>query len=174
MTTNKHTKVVGLITALVFVGVATLLGGLVYFISNAKEDFSAKQVEVAKARMHEEELAAFTRLVEESEEERDKLSSYVLYEENIIDFLALLEALAEEQGVAIDIKSLNEAGLNESFEELQASVSVGGSYEATLHLLTLLETLPYQSYVENATVSKVSEDAWTGTFLLHVTMYKKS
>jgi hypothetical protein len=171
---TRHTKTVGIIAAMFLVVSLGILSGLLYLISATSAKYSAQQTEVAKAQVHQQELSSLARLVEASADERNKLSSYVLSDQDIINFLALLETLAKEQGVTSKIQSLKTTKLNNTFDELTLTVLVRGSYTATLRMLTLLETLPYQSYVEKVDVSRDSSalGGWTGTFLLHVVKYK--
>lgn len=172
---TKHTKIVATVALLILLGALIALGVLWYLISVSKEAFAVQQKEIAKAHVHERELASLARLVEESEEERTLLASYMLKEEDVIDFLSLLENMAKEQGVVIEIRSLNVGEIDDSFEELQVNLTAEGSYEAVHHTLRLLETLAYQSYVGSASISRKgnSNAMWLGTFTLHVVKYKE-
>lgn len=173
--TTKHTKAVGIFTLLLFFGSILVLGGLFYILESAKERLSERQHAVAEAHMHENELAALVRLVEGSIEEREQLNTYMLYEEDVIDFLALLERSANEQGVALEIRSISVADARSAFEELEIDVQAQGTYPAVLHTLRLFENLPHQAHVSSVSLSKAGEagEAWTGAFTLRVIKYQE-
>jgi len=176
MIVTKHTQIVGLSAIILFVFSLALLVGMFYVISVAENDLILKQTEIANVRVHEQELNSLVRLVDESNLEREKLSSYLLQEEDVIDFLSLIESLAKDQGVSLDISGLNVTELNADFEQLSLAVDVKGSRDSVLRILTILETLPYQTLVSSVDIISSGEsgtNGWSGKFILIVTKQKE-
>lgn len=173
---SKHTKIVGSIAGVLFlVSLAGFLG-LVYMVSYSNMTLHQQKLERAKSQLHQQELASLARLVNETTDERDELSGYVLKNDEVINFLALIETLGDEQGVLFKTTALNVADKGGIFEELQVGVSISGTYASVAHVLALFETLPYQSYISSVSLSqngRETTDAWSAIFLLHVTKYKE-
>ncbi len=176
MIVTKRTKIVGLssIGALVFSVV--LLSGMIYSISIAENNLILKQTEIAKVQMHEKELLSLARLVDGSKSEREQLYSYLLQEEDVIDFLSLIGLLAEEQNISLDISELSVTDLSSVFEELSMAININGEYVSVFHMLTILETLPYQSSIRSVNITGPkgpNSGGWTGEIVLVVTKQKE-
>ena len=176
MKVTNHTKTLGITAAVLFVCASALLGGAFYIISRAENDLVEKQTEIARLHAHKQELSSLARLVVESEQERAQLSSYVLREENVIDLLSLIEAVAEEQGVDLSISGLTVSDINGAFENVHITVEAEGSKASVLHILAMLENLPYQSSVRSVDITTSADfggTRWKGTFSLLVTKQKE-
>ncbi len=173
---HKKTKIVaGVVTAVCAVTIVFFAGAL-YMLSQKKEALSISVAQIATARARESELAALARLVDSTQSERVELHTRVLGEEGVIDFLSLIETLAKEQGVVLITKALTVEDAPPSFESLKVTLSLSGSNDALLHVLEILEVLPYQASVVSATVTNSgagSEDEWTADVELIVTKLKK-
>lgn len=173
---HKSTKIVTGIAVILFVfsvAVGSVFFGMVTKQKNALAELTMTR---AQAKAHQESLTALTRTLEETQEARDVLIAQILKEEDVIDLLALIESLGGEQGVTFTTNSLTVEPVSDSFEKLVVDMSVEGSYASVMHVLTLLENLPYQASVRRAHVSKsVDEDSvvWKGEFELSVTKFKK-
>lgn len=174
---SKHTKIIGGIAGLVFLCSIAALAVLSYLINNANALLTEQKIQRERAETQRQELDSLVKLVEETTSEREELSNYLLSDDEVITFLALIETLGREQDVELKTNSLTVVDKNGFFEELQLQVSVDGSYDSVLHLLTLFETLPYQSFVSNVSLSRAVDEgfsnAWSGTFRLHVTKFKE-
>jgi len=175
---TKQTKIIGGVSLLVLALSAAALFVIMSSISSEQEKFLIKQSEAAVVHLQEKELSSLVRLVEGSAEEREELSLYVLNDDDVIDFLALVGDVAKEQGASIEIKSIEEEALNESFDELKIRIFFEGRHESVLKTLTLLESLPYQSRVTLADMKSVSAegsiDHWEGGVTVYVIKYKES
>ena len=95
----------------------------------------------------------------------------MLKDEEVINFLATIEELGREQHVELKTSRLQVDGIDDTFEELVVEITITGSYDSVLHMLSLFETFPYQSYVSIFTDNQVS---WSGNFTIHVTKFKKT
>lgn len=173
---HRSTKIIAI------VGMGTLLVGLVVFtmflraVELHKESYVAQTKEQAELEARQVALSKLERTLEETEDERTSLLSRVLREEEVIDFLALVETLGDEQGVALSTDSLTVEPINALFEALVLGVTVRGSYEGVVQVLKILENLPYQATIAQVRLVKGSDDAgevWQSTYSLRVTKYKK-
>ena len=173
---TQHTKIIGIIAILLFASSLGLLVGSLLFLQKTDGELNEKRIQIAKIQNNERELTSLTRLVEETAEERVLIDSYLLHEEEVIDFLALIESLGREQNVELQTTSLTVQPLNDVFDQLRINVSVTGPYSSVVHMLKLFETLPYQVTVLKTSLSQASDNSqtslWNGLFDLQVTKYK--
>jgi len=172
---HKKTKIVAGIGFIFFLASLACFSSFSYVVYNHKIALNEQLVRAAEIKARESALGALIRVTAVSKEERTALRSYVLEDDRVIDLLSLIENLGKEQGVVVTTNTLTVSSLNAEFENLQITVSAEGSYDAIMHVLGLLETLPYQSAVTKVLLSKVSEGGalWKGTFDVQVTKFKK-
>ncbi len=173
---HKKTKIVAGITIAVCVATIVFFVGALYMLSQKKEALGVLAAQIATAKARENELAALVRLVEGTETERLELQTRVLDEEGVIDFLSLIETLSKEQGVSLKTNTLTVSELSPLFESLNASVTLTGSNDAVLHVLEILEALPYQTAIVAASLTNdgvVDEGVWQANIDLAVTKMKK-
>lgn len=145
-----------------------------FSVEKQKEKFIAERTARAEASARKEALSALMRTLDETKEERTDLFTRVLQEEDVIDLLALIETVGKEQGVVLTTNSLTVEPINATFESLVVSIDVEGPLTGVMHVLKLLEHLPYQSSVRNVQVLRnESEEGWKSTYDVRVTKYKK-
>ena len=148
---------------------------LLYLIHNTNLLLGEQKTERAQAQLHQQELSSLERLVQETSDERKELTGYILKNDGVIDFLALIETLGTEQNVQFKTNSLKVVEKDNIFEELQIDILINGPYKSVLHTLALFESLPYQSYISKLTFTRGTGDGspWNADFLLHVTKFKE-
>lgn len=156
---------------------AGALYGLAAFMLQTLEVKLSLEKELA-ARAQSEVLARsnLARLISDTEAERTELQSYIIEQKDIIDFLTLVEALGRSEGATVSTASLNVTNKSDLFDELTVTIAASGSREAVLHVLGLLEILPYKSYVQSASVSQFRDGefpVWNGSFTIVVTKHKE-
>lgn len=175
---TSETKTLGAASFAIF-GVALLvLGGMAYFVykKNAvyEEQMHARAVRTATER----EVQSLGRILDETAQDREALTGYVLTEDSVVDFLSHISELARSQGVTAETRSLAVAPIegNKTFEYLTLEVTVLGSFESVTRMLSLLESLPYQVSVRTVTVDRTAKEGgpslWRGAYRLYVTKYK--
>lgn len=173
----QKTKTIALISLLVSLLVAVTYSGAVFFLQTLQQKFTKQQEEIARIQTESQELSNLSRLLEETEDEREELRSYVIRQSDIIDFLALIEELGSSHGATVTTASLNVIEGNDSFGELHVSIRADGTKSAVLHVLELLETLPYKSHVSRASLTETGGQRgtsfWTGTFDVVVAKHKE-
>ncbi len=170
---NKRTVTIALFAGLSFLGGLLALVGCLYFIHHISTELDERRLEAATQEAHREGLKLLSRLVDESTEERATLSSYIIPDDEVIDFLSLLRRLGEEQGVELTTESLNVVTDKTQFEKLSVTVLVKGSYGGVVQMLKILETLPYQSSVVEVSLNMEGVSGqWMGKFRVQVTKQK--
>ena len=172
---NKRTLSVAILSSGLFLASVVFLIGVLYLIHRADDKLITYRTEIAKQQAYAQELSSLKRLVLETEPERLEMVSYVLHDDQVIDFLALLKTIGDEQGVTLNTRSLEVLAGTGQFETLSLVVTAEGSYEGVLHILKLFEHLPYQSSIVSTVVQRKEEvgGLWSGDFALHITKLKK-
>ena len=169
---TKHTKIVGIASLVTTVGVAVLLGSGMYLVHTTEHTLIAKQQQMAELRFRINESRSVTSLVDGSTEERAELAHYILRNEDVIEFLTLVESIGTAQGVTLEIPKLEETSLNESFDELQLDMLLEGPRVRLMSTLAIFESLPYQSHISSITLNKKATQVWTASLTLYITKYK--
>lgn len=173
---TKRTKAIAIFSCALLVLSISSFGVVSYFVRHTQESFVVRQEEVLTVRSNTQELLALERLVNESVGEREELTTYILQDENVIDFLSFVERLGNEHGVVFTTEALDVRSAEQDFEELFMRVSVIGTYDSVKHMLRLLETLPQQSYISDVSINDLGgvegSDTWQGSFSLHITKEK--
>ena len=172
---SNSTKTIGIIAVMLFIASIAVLFAIMYLIRSGEADLLSLQQEISNRNARERELVSLIELVEHSETERAELTTYILKDAEVVEFLALIETLGREQGVTLTTTSLNEVNIGEAFTTVEITTSVQGNYAALEHLLALFEALPYQSLITdfNLTRDTSGADSWSGSFNLRVTKYSK-
>lgn len=130
----------------------------------------------AQTESRKKTLMTLTTALTDTKEERAYLTSRILKEEDVVDFLTLIESLGREQGTKLTTSSLTVEPVNSSFESLVVGVNVEGQYANLMHLLTLFEHLPYQVTIEKVVFEKTSDGGsafWKSFYEIRVTKTKK-
>lgn len=150
-----------------------ILGAFAYVIWNKKTAYIELYRTNHELKDQSSSINTLKRDLEETATEREALKKRIIADEAVIDFLALIEAIGSEQQVELTTNSLSVQPLTGPFETLVVRMEVKGDYEAIMHILTLMEQLPYQSVVTSVQMSAYEEGEWTATYEVQVTKYKK-
>ncbi|GEM_PF-822232 len=153
----KKTKVIGLISIVLF---SVTCAGVVFawdYIHTEGEKLEAEITAVANFLAREETYEDVTSLVTDTSDERQELLAYVLTEEKTIDFLAEVEQIAIDQGIALTTDTLQVTPGTGLFDTLTVSFSVEGPEVYVIRMLQILETLPYYSSVVRVVLNTESE-----------------
>ena len=173
---QTRTKIITGVSALFFLLCLCAGGAFLYSLSKERKQYEEKRIERAQNQEREKILNSLTESLEKTKDARASLHTRFLKEEDIINFLTLIETLGKEQSVILKTSNLNIKPINETFEDLVLNVTMGGEFEILLHTIELFENLPYQTSITSMQISK-SEDAtetpWNVTFELHVTKFIK-
>lgn len=169
----RSTTIIAIVGLTLFIVGACVLGIFFYVVEKEKVAYELQTLEQAKREAYYKTLETLTRTLEETENERTSLSSRVLKEENVVEFLALIESIGREQGVVLSTDSLVVEPVDEIFESLVVQVSVEGSYDAVMHVLTIFEHLPYKSSIHGVSLDKSVNNIWRSSYSIRVIQFKK-
>jgi hypothetical protein len=99
-----------------------------------------------------ESIHAFDALVKSYsniKEESEKTSAYFIKEEEIVDFLDNIEALAKVTNTKISIQTVSDKNTASSSSLLSVDINARGSYSNLHYLLRILEELPYLTEIQS-------------------------
>lgn len=100
-------------------------------------------------KAHEQEL---TTLYKDMEAERTKISSYVVYEDKIVDFIEAVENIGNTSGNEIVLSTVSTEALPKtsgSLGYISAHVNTSGSFGSIARTLLLLENMSYSIELNN-------------------------
>jgi hypothetical protein len=172
--THRTTTLLSIIGAIVLCLSLLAYGGTLYLMETYKRTLVERMQDEARAKANQEFLTELVRLVDTTQTQREELETRIINDVDVIELLALIETIGREQGIVLATESLTTEPLNEAFEHLRIQLGAKGSYEGIMYVLTMLETLPYQSAIDSVSVTSDSEDMWTASIELIVTKYVKA
>ncbi len=109
--------------------------------------------EVTTQEFQRNNLSQLTLAVErEIRPAQEEISRYFVKGENFIEFIELLESLAEKAQVGVVIRSTD---LKNS---LRLSIDISGSFSNSMYFVALVESLPINLKIENMRINGVPED----------------
>jgi hypothetical protein len=159
------------ILAVVIVLNFILVGAYTYAFYMVKEkNKSASKVsgELEQYLSKEGVINLVKKSVKDTTNEREKLNSYFVSRDDIVKFTKKIESLGEIAGVNLTIMGLRTQGNILFFD-----ISSWGSFRNLLHLVSLLENLPFKVDVKKAYIDKaeappgkedVGVSGWEGNF----------
>ncbi len=108
--------------------------------------------------------------------EREKIDSYFVSSDNIVDFLEKIELLGKKSGVTLSFDSVDIPSDEKSI--LRVRVGTKGSWESTFYFLSLVENLPFKIEIEKSSiiktvevVSNVKTSYWRGDFTIKLVSF---
>ncbi len=104
---------------------------------------------------------------------REELLSFVLTEDQTGSFLNDIEQLGNKQGVVVSTDSLEVKKVSGLFNQLSIKFSIVGEDSEVLHMLAILETLPYHNQMMSLGLNRESAGNTRATVELQVTVLKK-
>lgn len=111
----------------------------------------------------DQEYQLFEKITKSTEMDRAKISSYMVKKDGLVDFIKLIEGMANASGVQVVIKTVAESDVS-----IQASTSpkvmltlplnTVGTWENTAMFLALLESMPYKTTLTKVDLKKMGND----------------
>lgn len=172
---QRSTHIIALVGGIFFLFSVVAYGLFLREIKHHKSHLHDTQVTYLNFEKHKDAYTALIHKLDETSDDRSSLRSRILTEENVIDFLALIEAVGREQGVLLETTAVAVQPIDVTFETLVVSVKVKGQYSALVQTLTLFEQLPYQLTLSGVQFVRTSEgniDQWESTYNIQVTKFK--
>jgi hypothetical protein len=152
MITHRTLIVLVLSLALALGAIGVFVGGL-YVIKKEEAALQAQAASIATMRANRLALTKVEQLLAETAPARAEALSYLLTEDTVIDFLALLETTAREVGVVYETTAISTADYSGSLKVLSLTIRASGTYGAVTTFLSILETLPYRSIVDGVSLT---------------------
>ncbi len=167
---HHGTKIIAGIALLTLVIAAGWFFGFRYIIMVNEERLTAERIAFEESMQQKEALTTLIALLDETKGDREALGALILTEDRIIDFLSLVEGLADQTGTEIQTSGLAEVAVDETFAALDMGISAKGSFSAVMRVLQLLENLPYHARVAGVKLigGGGETDIWTLTVQLLV------
>ncbi len=171
---TKHFLISSLVLVVLSCGA---YGGLWYaIVLRTNQVYERMNGEATKVE-RQKSLAALTKALAGTKEDREALQQFIITDDQVTDFLGLVESSARSQGLSISTKSVTVAPLSEdtSFDSLSLTLEVAGPFLRVSTFLSLLETLPFQTRIDSVSLERTSDkegDLWKGIFILQATKKK--
>ncbi len=146
--TNKYA-----ISSFVFFVLGVGVAVVVYFvITNQGQKLEEEMKVIGTNKLVEKQLVELSEVLDQTEEDRDVLTGYLLTEGKTIKFLNEVETLARDRGLKFttDTLEVNELS-NPQFDEVELHFSAIGNKNTLIKFLDTIETLPYFSHISSLT-----------------------
>jgi len=150
-----------------------LLSFVLFTISTSGEELEKQTTLIANNNAKETVVNNVLQSITLTTTEREQLQSFVLTEDQTGSFLNDIEQLGRKQGVVLATESLEVKKVSEFFNQLIIKFSVTGEDSRVLHMISILETLPYYSQMTSLAINRESTESTRGTVELQVTLLKK-
>ncbi len=147
MKVTYTTKIYALLSLITFLVVLVLLVLSWRYTVREGDELVARLSTIEEAQQRQQAYGELTRLVNETQADREELLSYVLTEDKTIDFLTSIEKAAVRNSVELTTESLRKVENKGRFDTLQVSFTFSGDKQDVQTMLRMLETLPYHSTV---------------------------
>ncbi len=137
------------IAGFLYVGVLTKSSQVVDLFTEAEKDITKDQT-----------LRTTRAILSQNEDMLSELDQYFVSSDEVVTFIDRLESLEDITGGSVSIISVSSdadpKAKNDFKELLKVRLEITGSWKAVSQSMALLETLPYQMTVHEATIALVS------------------
>lgn len=141
------------ITILVFAAVSWIVFFVLVWRFDATTNLITElaQEELIESRK-EASISLIQKTLEDSAEDREKINSYLVTEDTVVDFIQVVESLGRDAGVGLDVNlvSFEEVSVGEDpkAEKVETKLLIqmvsNGNWQNTFQFIALLENLPYK------------------------------
>ncbi len=149
LSTSKKTNsllIAGIFCALASLGV---YGYLFHAVKTSTEHTASLQAEVGALETQEAEVDKLKKNFAATKEQQDTLSSYFIDMNNPVPFFETIEAYGKNVGVKAVFDTVT---IKKAPNELDASVTVSGSFSGIYQFLQMLEVAPYEFSITSMTI----------------------
>jgi len=168
------------VVTLCLVALAVFLGFYIQKISTTIASTQSRSEETTEMLRL---MDAIKTVVKDTLPDVSQLSNYFVRKDGVVDLIERVESLGKGGGLEIVTKSVGiETKEEGGTEVVKLRLLTDGSWEQTLHFLTLLEELPVRKDIEMVTMTRASDMAtpaqkkanltWNGIFELAIIMIK--
>lgn len=170
---TKKTKII-FFTALFLNILALVCFVLIYTSMNSLIASASMKEEQIKTQIQTvDSISLMKKDLENNSARIAELSDYIIGSENTVDFIKTIETLTAQNHLVVNIKNAVPSALsNSKLESLNISLDVTGEWKDVEYFLEILENYPLKISINNASISKTSENKvngrvvsqWTGSF----------
>jgi|GEM_PF-5421427 len=139
--------------------------GYGYYFLHGRISLMNKQVTEKAAEIEEQKEKTFSDkalrdILISTEEDRSKIDSYLLQDDDVVDFLEKIEELGEISKTRVVTSSVNidERGEKSTTGFLQLNINAFGPFENIMHFISLIESLPYKVAIDKLILSTVGDN----------------
>lgn len=129
------------------------------YIKKTDETVSSRLAQIESGVKTEEVLRSLKVLMDDTKKERDQIALIFVQPNGTVDFIETVESMGRIAGIKLEVESVGVNALKEkmssSTELFRISLKTQGSWENTMHLLSLLESMPHKILFENVRLGKV-------------------
>jgi hypothetical protein len=142
---------------------ALVIGAFVFLVRDIRvrgNGITARLGTIDEITRKDQEYQLFEKIIKSNEIDRSKMSSYVVKKDGLVEFIKIIEGMANSSGVELSIKTVAESDVS-----LQASSSpkviltlpltTTGTWENTAMFLALLESMPYKTTLTKVDIKKM-------------------
>jgi len=154
-----------IIIALIVLNLA-VFGACFYLFANIKKTdkvVSERLIQIESGIKKEESLRSIKNLMDDTKKERERIADFFVQPNGAVDFIEMIDSLGGIAGVKLEVESVGVEALKSETdadsESFRLSLKTKGSWDNTMHLLSLLESLPYQILFESARFQKISDES---------------
>jgi len=154
-----------IITALIVLNL-TVFGACFYLFANIKKTdkvVSDRLIQIESGIKKEESLRSIKNLIDNTKKERERIADFFIQPNGAVDFIEMIDSLGIIAGVKLEVESVGVEALKSETgadsESFRLSLKTKGSWDNTIHLLNLMESLPYQISFESARFQKISGES---------------
>ncbi len=156
---SQHHYGIWVATTIAIVFAAIYVGALVT-LSRSQKAVAAQASELAAEVRREESTQILAALLEDLSGDTSKLDAFFISPDGAVGVIEDIEALSSVIGAPLSVADVRIEDENAETGEgtLSMNVSAEGSWRSTTHLLTLLDTLPFQSELNSVTLTLINDE----------------
>lgn len=127
----------------------------IYVLQEELAEVKTKLAVVDSQKVHKLETEM---LLSKTKDAREEIAKYFVSIEDPTPFLELIESVAKDAGVSLEVKSLStdaqpQEAISDFHKEISVILLVDGSWDRIFHLISLLENMPYVATIADSTFS---------------------
>ncbi len=172
---HSRTKIVAGISITICAVSCAVFLWLLYTLSVYESRLYDEKEAAVELDSRQKKLASMEKLVEETKTARTELNQLILTEDQVVEFLTMIEGIGSALGLKVETKALTVLPGKGTFEEISMNLVFEGGEASVLRAIQIIETLPYHSAIDRATLSRTggSGTDWTADMDLRVSKFKK-
>lgn len=150
--------------AILFALNLVVFGLYYYLLMNIRRidiDTSSKLTQINLEVLKKEQLQSVKILLDETKIQRGKVNNLFVQMNDSVGFIEKVESLSETAGVKLIIESVGidtlKAEVGSSTESIRLAVRAEGLWINVVHLLNILENLPFKVSFDTVVLNKISE-----------------